>query len=345
MVNVTVFRYGHRIARDKRITTHLALVARAFGADDMIIDTCDKSVERVTESVNQRFGRTFTITSGKPWQSILRSWEGAVVHLTMYGQPISEVLDQITAQQNVLVVVGSQKVPSAFYEEADFNVAISNQPHSEVAALAIFLDRVLGGKWQNMKTAGHLTIIPQKRGKKIVEQNYRALLQDAGCSVAVIEHAEKVQCLALAIVDCLQNQDNTVNRFEVSMGALLHDIGRSRTHDINHITEGVTIGKHLNLPEPIINIIEHHAGAGIDEAEAAQLGLSPKDYTPQTLEEEIVAHADNLTGSEYRTCCQSVEKIRCQAGTQAAEKVTKLHEKLSMLCGQDIDLIVEKLSC
>ena len=60
MVKVTVFRYGHRIARDKRITTHLALVARAFGAESIIIDTHDKSVEEVTESVNQRFGATFT---------------------------------------------------------------------------------------------------------------------------------------------------------------------------------------------------------------------------------------------------------------------------------------------
>ena len=84
---------------------------------------------------------------------------------------------------------------------------------------------------------------------------------------------------------------------------------------------------------------------GEGEAEATQLGLPSKDYTPQTLEEEIVAHADNLTGNKYRTCCQAIEKIRCQAGTQAAEKVANLHEKLSVLCGQNIDRIVEKLSC
>jgi tRNA (cytidine56-2'-O)-methyltransferase len=344
MVNITVFRYGHRIARDKRITTHLALVARAFGADTMIIDTPDESVEQVVADVNQRFGSTFTVVSGKPWPSVVRPWQGMVVHLTMYGQPLSEVLDQIKEQHNVLVVVGGQKVPGAFYGEADLNVAIGNQPHSEVAALAIFLDQVMDKKWSHALFNGPLTVVPQKRGKKIITQDYRALLEDARCPIEVIEHAEHVQRLALAICDCLKTRNIAVDRQAVSIGALLHDIGRSHTQDIHHVTEGAAIATRLNLPETVINIIERHAGAGIDEHEATKLGLPPKDYTPQTLEEEIVAHADNLTaGTNYRTSHRAISKIRRQAGEQAALKMVRLHEKLSALCGQDIDRLAEEL--
>ena len=39
---ITILRIGHRISRDKRITTHVALVARAFGADNILVDTKDK---------------------------------------------------------------------------------------------------------------------------------------------------------------------------------------------------------------------------------------------------------------------------------------------------------------
>ena len=85
----------------------------------------------------------------------------------------------------------------------------------------------------------------------------------------------------------------------IKKGALLHDIGRSKTHDITHAIEGVEIAKKYSYSDDVLNIIERHIGAGITEDEAIELGLPKKSYVPQTIEEKIVAHADNLvSGSE-----------------------------------------------
>jgi tRNA (cytidine56-2'-O)-methyltransferase len=113
---------------------------------------------------------------GTPWKKTVKNWKskgGVVVHLTAYGENIqtSEAMEKIrNSGKDVLVIVGSQKVPREFYtdEVSDFNVAVGNQPHSECAALAIFLDRFFEGKtlakpFENAK----MKIIPQKRGKKL----------------------------------------------------------------------------------------------------------------------------------------------------------------------------------
>ena len=34
---ITILRLGHRVVRDQRITTHVALTSRAFGADKIVI--------------------------------------------------------------------------------------------------------------------------------------------------------------------------------------------------------------------------------------------------------------------------------------------------------------------
>jgi tRNA (cytidine56-2'-O)-methyltransferase len=114
---------------------------------------------------------------GTAWTSAVRSWkadDGIVVHLTAYGENVetSDVLRRIRESgKNVLVIVGSQKVPKEFYSNdvSDFNVSIGNQPHSECAALAVFLDRFFEGKElaRGFKKA-KIKIVPQKRGKKTV---------------------------------------------------------------------------------------------------------------------------------------------------------------------------------
>jgi len=344
MVEVTVYRYGHRPARDKRITTHLALTARAFGARRMVMDTRDESIENVVADITRRFGGSFAVSSGTPWRPFLSSWKGCIVHLTMYGQPLPEVMGNIRGQDEVLVLVGSQKVPADFYQRAHYNVAVGNQPHSEVAALALFLDRITEGRWMDTDFFGPLTVVPQERGKKVVERDYRQVLRDVGCSEQVIQHAEKVQHLALAIARRLQQRGFAVDLQAVSLGALFHDVGRSSTHHIHHITEGAAIARRLGLPDSVVGIIQRHAGAGIDPREAESLGLPPGDYMPRTLEEEIVAHADNLTGLDYRPLAEAVQKIRHQAGDKAADRVQALHARLSEMCGCDLDHVAEELA-
>lgn len=175
---IAVLRWGHRSLRDARLTTHVALTARALGAKHFILtDTKDQKLMETITKITQNWGGSFSFDMGKSWKKTVREWRdngGIVVHLTAYGENIgiSDVMKRIkNCGKDVLVIVGSQKVPSEFFSEqvSDFNVAVGNQPHSECASLAVFLDRFFGGKklGANFEKA-RMRIIPQKHGKKII---------------------------------------------------------------------------------------------------------------------------------------------------------------------------------
>ncbi len=175
---IAVMRWGHRF-RDQRVTAHVALVARAFGASEFILaDTKDEEVRLTVEKVVASWGGSFPFEMGKPWKRVIKEWRsngGCVVHLTVYGENVetSDVLRRIRASgKDVLVIVGSQKVPKEFYspEVSDFNVAVGNQPHSEISSLAVFLDRFREGKGLAAEFDGaRMRIVPQKHGKKVVK--------------------------------------------------------------------------------------------------------------------------------------------------------------------------------
>jgi len=168
---ITVLRIGHRIGRDKRITTHVALAARAFGADKILIDTLDKKLEQTICSTIKRFGGNFEIKTGVDKKKIIKEWGGVVVHLTMYGEELNKSIKKINKKKDLLLIVGAEKVPPFVYELAAFNVSVGNQPHSEVAALALFLDRYNNGSWQNKKFNGKLEILPSNKGKKVISKD------------------------------------------------------------------------------------------------------------------------------------------------------------------------------
>jgi len=165
-----VLRLGHRPARDKRVTTHVALTARAFGADAVLVSTRDPGLERSIRGVVRRFGGSFRIETGVAWRRLLREWQGTKVHLTMYGERFEEVLPRIP-REDLLIVVGAEKVPRELFDLVQWNVAVGNQPHSEVAALAIFLDRLLGPSALGREFTGPLRIRPSPRGKDVVESD------------------------------------------------------------------------------------------------------------------------------------------------------------------------------
>ena len=166
---IAVLRWGHRIPRDSRMSTHVALTARAFGADIVYVDTEDRVLEDTVNSVTDRFGGPFRIETGVNWKNIIREWEGTKVHLTMYGEHVDDVLPKIP-KDDILIIVGAEKVPRDLYDMADFNVAVGNQPHSEVAALAVFMDRLLEGRGLRRKYEGaRVEIIPNPRGKTVKE--------------------------------------------------------------------------------------------------------------------------------------------------------------------------------
>ncbi|HEC88595.1 MAG TPA: tRNA (cytidine(56)-2'-O)-methyltransferase [Thermoplasmata archaeon] len=339
---VIVYRYGHRIERDKRITTHVALSARAFGADGIIIDRKDKKIEENIRRVVDRFGGNFFIESGVEWKKYFKEWEGKIIHLTMYGERIEDVIDEIRKNEDILIVVGAEKVPPEFYEIADYNVAVGNQPHSEVAALAIFLHFLNEGEWMKKDFNGVLKIVPAKKEKNVV-YDYVKILEKEGCSEEVIKHSIKVRNLALEIAKKIEENGIKVDMEAVEAGSLLHDLGRAKTHGIMHVVEGAKIAKKYGLPKKITNIIKHHAGAGIDIEEAKKLGLPAENYNPLTIEEMIVSHADNLTGNKYRKIEETVNIFRKKIGKEAVKKLISMHEKLSEIAGIDINKIIEKM--
>ena len=165
---ITILRIGHRISRDKRITTHVALVARVFGADKIYIDQKDTKIEDNLNSISDKFGGNFEIITGIDRKKILKDCKDTIVHLTMYGENLDKGIKKIDKKRNLLVIIGAEKVPPELYQIADFNISVGNQPHSEVAALAIFLDRYTNGAWINNKYNGKIEIIPKDRGKKVI---------------------------------------------------------------------------------------------------------------------------------------------------------------------------------
>jgi len=168
---IAVLRIGHRIDRDKRITTHVALVARAFGADEIFVDRIDKKLEETINSTIIRFGGNFKIKTGTNPKKIIKNWKGIIVHLTMYGDKIDKSIEKIDKEKDILIIVGAEKVPAEVYEKADYNVSIGNQPHSEVSSLAIFLDRFTKAAWLDKKFYGKIEILPSNKGKIVISKD------------------------------------------------------------------------------------------------------------------------------------------------------------------------------
>ena len=174
---VGVLRIGHRLVRDDRTTTHAALVSRALGCEKIYMTDVDDKIKDTLKKVNKRWGgeKEFKLEIIDNWKRIIKEWkekEGIVVHLTMYGSLINEKISQIRARnQNILVIIGAEKVPKEVYFLSDYNIAVGSQPHSEIAALAIFLDRIFEGNQFSRKLSNEsVKIIPSDKEKKVIKK-------------------------------------------------------------------------------------------------------------------------------------------------------------------------------
>lgn len=164
------------------------------------------------------------------------------------------------------------------------------------------------------------------------------ILYEVGCSKRVIEHSKAVTSLAVKIAEEIAKKGVNVNLKLVEAGALLHDIGRVRTRSVLHGYYGGEIARKLNLPEPLINIIEKHVGAGIPLDEAVKLGLPPKNYMLETLEEKIVAYADKrIKHNRVISFKSSLKEFKVKLGENhpAIERLKKLHREICSLLGYE----------
>jgi uncharacterized protein len=159
------------------------------------------------------------------------------------------------------------------------------------------------------------------------------LLEETGCAPNVIEHCKEVASLAVEIANKAKAAGRNVNPELVEVGALLHDFGRCRTHKIAHAVEGYRLARTRGLEPEISEIIKRHIGAGISTEEARKLGLPEDDYFPRSLEEKIVAHADNLVKGKSRiTVAERTALMRKQEVPEnVIERVNKLAEEVEGL--------------
>lgn len=164
-----ILRYGHRQTRDQRATTHCCLVARAFGAQKIIIDgEQDKELKKTINKITKKWGGKFNTTFTNSWKKTIQKYKKhgfKIIHLTMYGLPIKKELQKIKKHKKIIIIIGSQKVEKQVYDTADYNISITNQPHSEIAALAVFLHETIKtpSKFENAK----IKIIPNKKTKHV----------------------------------------------------------------------------------------------------------------------------------------------------------------------------------
>ena len=162
------------------------------------------------------------------------------------------------------------------------------------------------------------------------------LLRENQCSEKVINHCKAVTELALETANVLKERGLKIDFALVEIGALLHDIGRSKTHTVHHAVVGAEIAKSARLPDSVVSIIKRHVGGGITASEAEKLGWSKDVYFPITLEEKIVSYADKLIEDSKRAPIDvTIEKLSGELKYEAAERVRKLHEEITDLIGDD----------
>ena len=169
--SIQVLRIGHRYVRDYRTLTHLCLVSRAFGAEGIYLEEFDDGLLETIEEVNESWGQGFQVWKADSWRSVMKKAEKeerTTVHLTMYGIPFQDVMGELKVNDRFLIMVGGPKVPGEVYKMADYNLSVTSQPHSEIAALAVLLHELQSGE-ELKKEFGpsRIKIIPSEKGKKV----------------------------------------------------------------------------------------------------------------------------------------------------------------------------------
>ena len=164
-----IFRLHHRIRRDPRIDTHLALVSRIFGVKAIYYSgDKDNDYEESINNVNKKFGGSLKVEYVKDDIKFIKGFNGIKIHLTVYGLDFRKKINELKSKKDVLLIVGGEKVPPEIYKLADYNLSVSNQPHSEVGALSIFLYEFFDKKFKKFK--GKINIKESEKGK-IIEKS------------------------------------------------------------------------------------------------------------------------------------------------------------------------------
>ncbi len=172
-MNINVLRLDHRSKRDARITTHVCLTSRAFGASKIYLSgEEDEKLMKNVEDVVARWGGNFQIEYKKSYMNLIEEWQkngGEVIHLTMYGSQVQDIVGEIReSPKDKLIVVGGSRVPTKVYKKSNYNVSVTKQPHSEVASLAVFQHMLMDGTEFDLEFDDAVfEVIPTAEGKQV----------------------------------------------------------------------------------------------------------------------------------------------------------------------------------
>ncbi len=165
-MQIEVLRLNHRIGRDPRLSTHVSLTARAFGALKIYYSgDKDSALEDTVKKITKKFGGKFEIEYIKEDIKLIKEKKKdnfLIVHLTVYGKDFKSYKSKLK-NKNLLIIIGGEKVEPEFYKLSDYNLSVTNQPHSEVAALAVFLYELFG--YNKDFSNAELKIIGSEKGK------------------------------------------------------------------------------------------------------------------------------------------------------------------------------------
>ncbi len=167
------------------------------------------------------------------------------------------------------------------------------------------------------------------------------ILRDVRCEENVIQHCQLVEAVALGFAKAInESHHGQVNELLVTAGALLHDLGRAKTHDIEHVVRGVQMAQELDVDPFVVEIIRKHVGGGLTPHDAEQLGLPEWNMMPSTWEEKVVNHADSLVGARGRRTIKKTLKHIRRVGTPSwYKRVREMHQQLSGMAETDLDLV------
>ena len=157
-----------------------ALVSRAFGAEKIFMTEVNPEIKDTLEKINNTWGGNFIVEFIDNWKTVVKNKKRdgfKIIHLSMYGEKINDIQKQIRKEEKMLVVVGAEKVPREIYELADYNISVGSQPHSEISALAILLDRIQNGEqFEKVFQDAKRKIIPTKNGKNVEVNEDKGLI-------------------------------------------------------------------------------------------------------------------------------------------------------------------------
>ena len=163
------------------------------------------------------------------------------------------------------------------------------------------------------------------------------ILVKAGCSKRVIDHCKAVARFSVRVAKAFQEKEADIDIQLVEISGLLHDIGRSRTHTVDHGLIGSEIARSLALPQSVVKAIERHVGGGIPKEEAKRLGWPVKSYLPLTWEEKIVCYADKrVEGLRIVPINHALRSYVARLGPNhpAIDRIKKLHEEIIAMVGE-----------